>query len=192
MRNMSDNEVQRLLAAVDPSDAFAVRDEAMLVILLHTGLRPSEFLALNVEHVACNDVARETLHVPSSIGKWGLERLVPLNSQARQAIEALIVFNDSHGWSVAPGAPLTYSTTGNRLCIRALQYVVARLRKRAQLDLKATPHTARHTFASNLLGKSGNVRLVQVVLGHQQITSTQIYARPSRESMAQAVELLCE
>ena len=192
MKNLSDNEVRQLLDAVDRRDAFAARDEALLVLLLHTGLRPGECLALDVRQVATGGVPRQTLHVPSSIGKCGLERVVPLNARAREAVQALLAFNAGMGWSVADSAPLAYSRNGNRLCIRALQYVVAGLRKRAQLDVPATPHALRHTFASNLLGKSGNVRAVQVVLGHQRITSTQIYARPSRESLAQAVELLAQ
>jgi integrase/recombinase XerD len=190
MRNLSDNEVRQLLAAIDGRHPAAARDEALLVFLLHTGLRPSELLGLNVENVAVEGRARETLDLPSAIAKCGLGRLVALNSAARAAVERLLAYNKAQGWSVAPSAPLAYSTTGNRLCIRMLQYIVSGLRKRAKLDVQATPHSLRHTNLTNLLEACGNTRLVQVHGGHLRLSSVEVYTRPSREAMAAASEKL--
>jgi site-specific recombinase XerD len=192
MKYLSNPELQQLLGAIVPNDPFAVRDRAMLELLLHTGLRVGELCALNVGHVWVDGVARHTLDLSSSIGKGGQGRLIPLNATARQAVETLVGFSLQLGAEAKADEPLILSKGHQRMCVRAVQYVVAGLRKRSKIDVVATPHTMRHSFCTNLLAACGNTRVVQVIAGHKRLSSTQIYTQPSRESMAAAVELLAE
>ena len=192
MKYLSWSEVTKLLAAIRHDDEFAERDREMIMLMLHTGLRVGELCKLNVGHVACEGVVRDTLHVPSSIGKGGHERLIPLNTVARRAIMGLLAFNAEQGFAVNENAPLVVSKGGQRMCVRAVQYVVAGLRRRAGLDVVAVPHTMRHTMATNLLSACGNLTVVKSVLGHKRVTTTEIYTHPSREVLARAVEMMVD
>ena len=190
MRYLNSQEVIQMLAAIHPRDFYAIRDRSLVLLPLHTGLRVGELIKLNIGHVALNGIARQTLHVTSMIGKCRHERLVPLNAIARQIIESLVSFKANHGFSVAAHTPLFVTETGTRIPIRAVQYVIARLRKRSGIDVMATPHTLRHTMLTNLVGKCGNVRVAQAIAGHKRLNTTQQYLHPSREQLQAAVDQL--
>jgi len=102
MKVLHPTEMRQLVAAVDMTDPFGPRDRALLVFAFHTGLRVSELVGLNVCNVAVNGVPRQALHVPSSLGKGGRERTIPLNETARAAVAAILALNRRRGLSVAP------------------------------------------------------------------------------------------
>jgi site-specific recombinase XerD len=159
----------------------------MLVLAMHTGLRVSELTGLDVGLVSLDGAARSVLFVPASIAKGGHERLVPLNRVAQGAVEALLRFNRARGFSVAAAAPLFVTRKHQRISVRLVQRLVQGLRERAGLAVPATPHTLRHGFATEVLNATGNVRIVQQLLGHQRLGSTQRYTHPSRAALEQAV-----
>ena len=161
----------------------------MLVLAYHTGLRVSELTGLDVVDVSVDGQPRSLLHLPASIAKGRHSRLVPLNETAQRAIVALLSFNTRRGFSVAPHAPLLVTRKHTRLSARAVQLRVAELRQLAGLDVQATPHSFRHAFGSRIAEKTGNLRVVQQLLGHQRLNTSQIYVYVSR-SLCKAVEKL--
>ena len=188
MRIPSHSETRRLLAAIDPRDPFAERDQVMLILAMNTGLRVSELVGLDIGHVAHQGVPRQALHLPRSITKGERERTIPLNEPARQAIQVLLAFNRKRGFSVAPDAPVFVTRKHQRVSVRLVQRLVQHLREVAGLDVPLTPHTLRHGFATDIMHATGNLRVVQQLLGHRRLATVEIYAHVSRELCAQAVE----
>lgn len=182
---LSQNDIRELMASIRPGAPFAGRDTAMLTLVLHTGLRVAELSGLDVHHVAHNGQPRQTLQLPAELAKGSKPRLIPLNQTARAAIFGLLSFNRARGFSVAPESPLLQNRFHRRLSIRDIQRLVQSLREEAGLDVKATPHTFRHCYASNLQKHTG-IRVVQVCLGHSRLNSSQVYLHPTREELAQA------
>lgn len=185
MINITADEAKKLLGAIPPRSPFGGRDRAIILFLLHTGLRVSELVALNIGHVrGFNGQPRQQIIVR---GKGGQVRSVPLNKTAQQAILDLVEFNNARGFSTEPTAPLLVNRKHKRLRTRAVQYMFAKWREKADLGSHITPHSARHAFATAMTENATNTRVVQEILGHRRLASTQIYTRPSFEAKQAAV-----
>jgi site-specific recombinase XerD len=180
----------RLLGAVNLKSPFGFRDHRLMQLALHTGLRVSELSLLDVHHVARNLSPKEVLDLPAPLAKRHKARLIPLNTVARRLIGELLTFNRERGLSVAPDAPLLQNRHHQRLSIRAIQLLIKHYREQARLDVKVTPHSLRHRFATDLLRASGNVRVAQKLLGHKDIRTTERYLHPDLDDLARAVALL--
>jgi site-specific recombinase XerD len=167
--------VRQLLGAIDTRAPFGPRDFFMLVFALHTGLRISEWCGLVVGDVAENGVPRRWLYVSKEIAKFSKARWVPLNRVAQKAVARVLAFNRKRGFSVSADAPLWPDKYHQPLGPRAVQYMVAALRKKAGIPAPVTPHVLRHTFASRVLERSGNLRQVQELLGHENLRSVECY-----------------
>lgn len=182
-------EALQLLAAVDLTDPFGVRDRAVLVLCLHTGLRVAELVALDCGNVVTDDGApRQAMHLVQT--KGGRPRTVPLNVTAREAVATIVAFNRRRGFSTAPPAPLLATRKHERVTVRSVQRLVKALRERAQLDVPATVHSLRHSFATNVLSCNTNLRVVQQLLGHRRLSTVEVYTHPTRQDLQQAVERL--
>jgi integrase/recombinase XerC len=163
--------------AADP-DALpwiAARDAAVLALLYGCGLRISESLALTPRHLPTSQ--GEPLRIA---GKGGKQRIVPLLPAVRHAIEAYL--------ALTPGAldrdgPLFIGARGGRLNARAIQLVIERLRGHLGLPAHATPHALRHSFATHLLGAGADLRVIQELLGHSSLSTTQTYTSVDREHL---------
>ncbi|MHB2017158.1 MAG: tyrosine-type recombinase/integrase [Candidatus Xenobia bacterium] len=190
MKVITPQELAQLLAAVDLRDPFGPRDHAMLRLCANTGLRVSELAGLNHHEVAHSGQPRETLFVPNGIAKGGKHRIVPLNTPARQAIQHLLHFNQVRGFSTAPTAPLLVNRKHHRLSSRDIQRLAKALREKAGLAVPATPHSLRHLFASSVASTTGNLKVVQQLIGHQRLSSTEVYLHPTRDELAAAVARL--
>lgn len=190
MRVINESEAGRLLAAISTDDIFGPRDRAMLMLVLHTGLRVAELCGLDIHHVALDGQPRQALHLPSALAKGGHERTIPLNDVARRAVAAILGFNARYGFSTAPTAPLLVTRKHQRITVRSVQRLVAQLRERAGLDVPATPHSFRHCFATELMRASSNLRIVQKALGHKRLQVTQVYTHPTNDDLAAAVAAL--
>jgi len=189
-RILNPDELRDLLRTLDPRSPFGSRDLAMLTLALHTGLRVSELVGLDVSHAASSHGPRRTLDLPAGLAKGGSGRLIPLNQVARDAIAAILAFNERRGFSVAPDAPLLVNRHHQRLSTRYVQRLMESLRDRADLDVHATPHTLRHTFASQVARRHGNLRAVQALLGHRRLATVEIYTHVDRQELAEAVATL--
>jgi len=186
----SQSETERLLCVIDPRDPFGPRDRALVELAMHTGLRVSELAGLDVFHVAHQGVPRQTLHLPRSITKGARERTVPLNQTARRAIANLLAFNQKRGFSVAAQAPLFVTRKHERVSVRLIQRLIEELRQRAGLDAPLTPHGLRHLFATQVTQATGNLRIVQKLLGHRKLNTTAIYSHPTSADLAAAVQAI--
>ena len=168
-------QVQALLDTPDPDTAMGLRDAALLELLYGTGGRVSEIVGLDVDDVTA------MLADPDAglrlFGKGRKERLVPVGSYARRAVEAWLVRGrpGSAQASTRPSPALLLNSRGQRLSRQSAYGVLQKAAASAHLDVEVSPHTLRHSFATHLLDGGADVRVVQELLGHASVTTTQIY-----------------
>ncbi|HUH08421.1 MAG TPA: site-specific tyrosine recombinase XerD [Egibacteraceae bacterium] len=169
---LSVEQVERLLAAPVGEDPAALRDRGMLELLYGAGLRVSELVDLDVDDV---DVESRTVRC---VGKGDKERMVPLGGAARAAIEAWVVRGRA---SLGPKSPALFcNQRGGRLTRQGGWKIVKRHADAVGLSRQVSPHTLRHSFATHLLDNGADVRVVQELLGHASVNTTQIYTMVSR------------
>jgi integrase/recombinase XerD len=175
-------EVVRLLDASVGEDIVSLRDRALLELLYAAGLRISEALALDREDIAGGGFVRV-------IGKGDKERLVPVGDVALEAIDAYLRVRDELSPEVDEHArgrePLYLSRRDRRLDRMAAWRVMRKTALRAGLSGRVTPHTLRHSFATHLLEGGADLRVVQELLGHASITTTQLYTHITGERIRQ-------
>lgn len=168
-------DVQALLAAPDTETATGLRDAALLELLYGTGARISEAVGLDVDDVTAQlDDPEVSLRL---FGKGSKERMVPLGSYARTALGDYLVRGRPAliSRSTRPGSALFVNARGGRLSRQSAWQVLRTQARRARLDAELGPHTLRHSFATHLLDGGADVRVVQELLGHASVTTTQIY-----------------
>lgn len=176
-------QVEQLLAAPGDADVLGRRDRAMLETLYSTGIRVSELVALNIADL---DMASEALRVQ---GKGKKERIVPLGSHAMAAIQRYIEMlrTDPRFGPLAREAaattPLFLNKHGGRLSSRSVRRKLDKYLKQVGLDPTISPHTLRHSFATHLLDNGADLRSVQELLGHQSLSTTQIYTHLTTQRM---------
>lgn len=170
----------RLMELPAKNDALTLRDRAMLELLYGSGLRVSELVGLNLQDL---DLADSQVRV---LGKGRKQRLVPVGRQAVAALRSWLAHRQKHA---APDETAIFTNHRHqRLGVRAVQ---ARLRLWAQrqgLDTHVHPHMLRHSFASHLLESSGDLRAVQELLGHADISTTQIYTHLDFQHLAKVYD----
>jgi len=179
-------QVEALLAAPDTSSPIGVRDRALLELLYAAGLRISEALRLDLDDVS---LATGSVRV---IGKGDRERLVPIGDIAIEALDRYLG-DVRPAWAAAAdqtraerdAAPLFITARGRRLGRMAAWRQVRRAALSAGLASHVTPHTLRHSFATHLLEGGADLRVVQELLGHASITTTQIYTHLTGERIKQ-------
>ncbi|MGW9557668.1 site-specific tyrosine recombinase XerD [Nocardiopsis sp. NPDC055551] len=176
--------VERLLAAAGPEDApasdaradlLALRDRALLELLYGTGARISEAVGLDVDDVA--EAVRESSQVGlvRFRGKGGRERLVPLGSHARRALGGYLTrARPTLAASGRGGPALFVNARGGRLTRQGGWALLSAVAERAGVE-GISPHTLRHSFATHLLDGGADIRVVQELLGHSSVTTTQVY-----------------
>lgn len=169
--------VEALLAAPDPSDALYLRDCAILELLYATGLRVSELCALRIK-----DVNTEVGYL-RCIGKGRKERIVPVGGRALNALEHYVRRLRPALTSVSTVEHLFLSRTGKPLGRENCWRLVAKYATRAGLTTTISPHTLRHSFATHLLEGGADLRVVQELLGHSSVSTTQIYTHVDRKRL---------
>jgi len=173
-------DVERLLASPTGEDPGALRDRSMLESLYGAGLRISELCDLDVDDV---DLIDRTVRC---LGKGSKERIVPLGRPARRALEAWLVRGRP---ALKPvGAALYCNARGGRLTRQGAWKIVKRHTEAAGLGAAVSPHTLRHSFATHLLDGGADVRIVQELLGHASVNTTQIYTLVSRTRLRAVYE----
>ena len=172
---LSVNEARRAISAtaeLEDEPWIAARDMAVLSLCYGAGLRISEALAL-----ARTDLEGELVRVT---GKGGKVRLVPLIGPVRQAVDTYL---EQLPFDVAQSEPMFRGARGGVLSPRLIQMRVQQLRAALGLPETATPHALRHSFATHLLGRGGDLRTIQELLGHASLSSTQIYTNIDTERL---------
>jgi integrase/recombinase XerC len=179
-------QVERLLAAPDPTDLLGARDRAILETLYSTGIRVSELVSINHGDI---DEAGQAMIVR---GKGRKERMVPLGSHALAALFHYMdmLRKDPRGESLGSqtNAPLFINKHGTRLSTRSVRRKVSKYLETAGLDPDISPHTLRHSFATHLLDNGADLRSVQELLGHQSLSTTQVYTHLSTQRMRDAYD----
>ena len=166
---LSEREVTGLLAAPDVDDPVGLRDRAMLELLYASGLRISELVGLTM---ASLNLRQGVLRV---VGKGGKERLVPVGQEALRWIERYVEEARPGLVRGSPTAALFPSRRGRPMTRQTFWHAVKRYAAQAGIDRAVSPHTLRHAFATHLLNHGADLRAVQMMLGHADLSTTQIY-----------------
>lgn len=168
-------DVQRLLNTPPTDSWLGARDRAILEVLYSTGMRVSELVSLNMDDV---DFLGEVIHIR---GKGKKERVSPIGSSALQAIQHYIEFRNKRmqNDSTFDAKVLFANKHGQRLSTRSVRRKMDKYLKMAGLDPAISPHTLRHSFATHMLNNGADLRSIQELLGHQSLSTTQVYTHLS-------------
>ena len=172
------DQVQAMLDVPATGTVLGLRDRALLEVLYGTGVRVSEAIGLDVDDVA--RLVRIPADAPTPglrvLGKGRKERIVPLGSYARAALDAYLVRARPELARRGPGTPALFlNARGSRLSRQSAWTILRTVAERAGITAEVSPHTLRHCFATHLLDGGADVRVVQELLGHASVTTTQIY-----------------
>lgn len=176
-RSLTESEVEALLAAPDVGDIHGLRDRAMLETLYATGLRVTELVGLAITKVNLRQgLVRVT-------GKGNKERLVPLGEEAIRWLESYM--NEARPVLLKNRAceEVFVTQRGGAMTRQAFWYLIKRHARHAGIAKPLSPHTLRHAFATHLLNHGANLRVLQMLLGHSDLSTTQIYTHVARERM---------
>jgi integrase/recombinase XerD len=171
-------QVEALLASSGPEatdedaialDPIRVRDRAILELLYATGARVSEVVSLDIDDLVDQTMVR-------LFGKGSKERIVPVGSYAQRAVEAYLVRVRPVLAKLGKGTPAVFlNQRGSRLSRQSVWQIISDAADKAKLAAEVSPHTLRHSFATHLLEGGADVRVVQELLGHSSVATTQIY-----------------
>ena len=174
---ISIEQMESVLSATDGDDVQSLRDKALLELLYATGARISEAVALNVDDLVDGDIVR-------LFGKGSKQRIVPVGSFARSAIDAYLVrARPTFSARGAATPALFLGSRGHRVSRQNAWLIIRAAAERAKLGLEISPHTFRHSFATHLLAGGADVRVVQELLGHSSVATTQIYTMVTADTL---------
>lgn len=178
-KTLSEADVEKLLAAPDADSALGIRDRCMLEVLYATGLRVSELVGLELGQ--CH-LSQGVIRV---LGKGNKERLVPLGDEAIGWLERYLAGARSELLGSRQSGILFPSTRGTAMTRQTFWHRIKLHARVAGIDKPLSPHTVRHAFATHLLNHGADLRVVQLLLGHADLATTQIYTHVARERLQQ-------
>ena len=173
-KTLSEQDVEQLLAAPEVQDPLGLRDKAMLELLYACGLRVSELVSLQLSQVNLNQ------GVVRIMGKGSKERLVPMGEEARDWLLRYIRESREELVAAAQGEVLFPSRRGAMMTRQAFWYRIKHYAREANIRTALSPHTLRHAFATHLINHGADLRVVQLLLGHSDLSTTQIYTHVAR------------
>ena len=176
-KSLSESEVEALLEAPDPATAEGLRDRAMLELLYATGLRVSELVGLQPDQLSLSQ------GVVRVVGKGGKERLVPLGDEAVEWLQRYIEQARPALLGGQPANQLFATRRGDGMTRQAFWYRIKKHAVAAGIRQSLSPHTVRHAFATHLVNHGADLRVVQLLLGHSSLSTTQIYTHVARERL---------
>jgi len=176
-KTLSEDEVDALLNAPNTDEPLGHRDRAMLELLYATGLRVSELINLRQSQVNFNQ------GVLRIVGKGDRERLIPLGEESQRWLKD---FMDGPRMEILLERQTDYlfpTRRGDRMTRQAFWHIIKRYAEKAGIRRKLSPHSLRHAFATHLLNRGADLRVVQLLLGHSDLSTTQIYTHVARERL---------
>ena len=178
-KTLTEADVERLLAAPQVANDLGARDRAMLEVLYATGLRVSELVELTVAQVS------QDMGVVRVMGKGAKERIVPLGEEALQWIARYLRSSRPNILGARASNALFVTQRGDRMTRQAFWHLIRRYARSAAIAAPISPHVLRHAFATHLINHGADLRVVQLLLGHSDISTTQIYTHVARERLKQ-------
>ena len=173
---LSIDEITKLIeSAKDPGLPMTLRDQLLLELLYSTGARVSEVVGINLIDISESNVSGENIWILKLRGKGGKERMVPLGSFAKSALDDYLVRCRPSLLKNRNENALFLNVRGSRLSRVSAWEIVKKAADKSGLDSKVTPHIFRHSYATHLLDGGADIRVVQELLGHASVTTTQIY-----------------
>lgn len=187
-KGLTIDEVTRLVDTPPLDTAQGLRDRALMELLYATGARITEAIELDVDDVI--SLEHEDATVVRLFGKGSKERVVPLGSYAVDAVQAYLVRGRPHFAATGKGSPgLFLNRFGNRISRQTGWNAIKQAAETAQITAEISPHTLRHSFATHLLQGGADVRVVQELLGHASVTTTQIYTNVTADTLREVFAL---
>ena len=174
---LTEEQVESLLAAPDIETKLGLRDKAMLELMYATGLRVSELVGLELGNLNLNQ------GVVRVIGKGQKERLVPIGDEAHESLKAYLSTGRPEFLQGVQTDDVFVTTRKSGMTRQAFWYMVRRYAAQCDISLKLSPHMLRHSFATHLLNHGADLRVVQLLLGHSDLSTTQIYTHIAREGL---------
>ena len=175
--SLTEDEVDGLLQAPNTDEPLGHRDRAMLELLYATGLRVSELINLKQSQVNFNQ------GVLRIVGKGDRERLIPIGDESQRWLRDFI---DGPRMEILLERQTDYlfpTRRGDRMTRQAFWHIIKRYAQKSGIDKKMSPHSLRHAFATHLLNRGADLRVVQLLLGHSDLSTTQIYTHVARERL---------
>jgi len=176
-KSLSEEEVDRLLAAPNTDNPLEFRDRTMLELLYACGLRVTELVSLRLVQLGLNQ------GVVRILGKGDKERLVPMGEEALSWLQRYLAGPRMELLNDVPSEVLFPSKRGSQMTRQAFWYRIKIYAERAEIKSPLSPHTLRHAFATHLLNHGADLRVVQLLLGHSDLSTTQIYTHVAKERM---------
>jgi integrase/recombinase XerD len=175
--SLTEEEITALLSAPDASHPLGNRDRTMLEVMYGSGLRVSELVNLRQGEVNLNQGAIRT------IGKGDRERMVPLGEEALHALREFMGGPRAQILGIRQTEYIFPTGRAGRMTRQAFWHIIQRYARQAGIAKAISPHTLRHAFATHLLNHGANLRVVQMLLGHSSLSTTQIYTHVAREDL---------
>lgn len=176
---LSESQVEALLAAPDVDTPLGLRDRAMIELMYASGLRVSELVLLKLVELSMNE------GVLRIIGKGGKARLVPFGQEARDWLNRYMEASRPLILTGQISDALFVTARGGAMTRQMFWILIKKYAKQADIHMPLSPHTLRHAFATHLLNHGADLRVVQLLLGHADISTTQIYTHVARERLKQ-------
>lgn len=177
-KTLSEAQVELLLAAPDLTTPGGLRDKAMLETLYATGLRVSELISLKTFHLALNEGFLRVVE-----GKGGKDRIVPLGEEAVDSLQRYLQEGRPELLKGRLDDAVFITRLGSAMSRQAFWQLVKKYAKQQDIQVPLSPHVLRHAFATHLLNHGADLRVVQMLLGHADISTTQIYTHVARERL---------
>ncbi|WP_345293377.1 site-specific tyrosine recombinase XerD [Kangiella marina] len=178
-KSLSEKDVERLIEQPDLDTALGLRDRAMLELLYSSGLRITELISIEVNQIG---FVQGVMRV---IGKGNKERLVPIGEEALSSIQQYLKYGRPELASQDTNDYLFLSTRGSKMTRQTFWYRIKHYAKTAGIKTHLSPHTLRHAFATHLLNHGADLRTLQMLLGHSDLSTTQIYTYVAKERLKQ-------
>jgi len=175
-------QVLKLLESIGPNDPLGLRDRAMMELLYSSGLRVSELCDARLENI---DLDAGFIRVT---GKGNKTRLVPVGKPAAEAVRAYLARERPELVSKKTGAEIFLSIRGKKLTTPRIRQLIKQYAARAGLEVNVYPHLMRHSFATHLLGGGADLRIIQELLGHADISTTQIYTHVENSGLKAVIK----
>jgi integrase/recombinase XerD len=176
-KDLSESQVEALLSEPDTGAALELRDKAMLELLYATGLRVSELVGLRMENISLRQ------GVVRVIGKGSKERLVPMGEEAMHWVSCYLREARGELLGLQASDVLFPSNRAQQMTRQTFWHRIKLYASRAQISVELSPHTLRHAFATHLLNHGADLRVVQMLLGHADLSTTQIYTHVAGERL---------